>query len=860
MTREKSLVTNRCYTHDRPSIVFCGLTAVCMLVVFAGLPGSPVVQAASLNHCREQLRTGRYEECIASAAEAIERRAYGEDWPILKIRAERALGQLDQATATAAAGLDRYPWSIRLCYEAVLVHRELGHYEAAEKQLAEISQLAGARPWRYSDADDLVALGNAALAGGADPKTVLQQFFDRARTTFTRRPDGVLASATLALSKGDNQLAAELLEPAVEQFAQHPEILLAHALAIRGVNPQRAEASRQAALTINPRFAEALLLAVRQQIDREQFDDAVETVQKIRKTNPYHAEACALLSAIHHLRNETKLARDARTAGMRQHATNPAVDHFIGVVLSRRYRFREGAAFQRHALELQPDYQPARAQLAQDLLRLGTPDEAWNLAEAAHEADGYDTQLFNLLQLRDSMNRFTVLQDERFEVHMEKQEALVYGPRVQRLLNSAWENLTQRYDFHPKGPVIVEIYDRPDDFAVRTFGLPDVAGFLGVCFGRVVTANSPISRRSSPTNWESVLWHEFCHVITLQMTQNRIPRWLSEGISVFEERRRDSRWGQRMNPAFRDRILDGKVTPVEAISGAFLEAQSGDDINFAYFQSSMVVEFLVEEYGHTALLAVLHDLNTGLQINDALERHSTDRNQFDSDFQDWLQNKANQFAPGVTFLADDAVADDGTPLQTTSSYPRGLASARHWLRTDLDRAEAELRHLTELFPDDTNPNGARILLAELYRQRGQTEKELLLLEAQVKRSADDLKTATRLFEIQADTNEMEAAVVTGRLILGIDPARPDILRRLVDVAGTAGDHQLAAECLQALIQLDAAQMPHWRLRLAQQLLPEDRDKSRRQVLLALEAAPRFRDAHRLLLELQEQSPDESSDR
>ena len=53
---------------------------------------------------------------------------------------------------------------------------------------------------------------------------------------------------------------------------------------------------------------------------------------------------------------------------------------------------------------------------------------------------------------------------------------------------------------------------------------------------------------SSATKWESVLWHEFCHVVTLKMTKNKMPRWLSEGISVYEERQVDPAWGMKIDP------------------------------------------------------------------------------------------------------------------------------------------------------------------------------------------------------------------------------------------------------------------------------------------------------------------------
>ena len=98
-------------------------------------------------------------------------------------------------------------------------------------------------------------------------------------------------------------------------------------------------------------------------------------------------------------------------------------------------------------------------------------------------------------------------------------------------------------------PVIVEIFPAKKEFAVRTFGLPGADGFLGVCFGRVVTANSPASQGEHPSNWEAVLWHEYCHVVTLNKTHNKMPRWLSEGISVYEEGRARPLLGRAHEPA-----------------------------------------------------------------------------------------------------------------------------------------------------------------------------------------------------------------------------------------------------------------------------------------------------------------------
>ncbi len=81
---------------------------------------------------------------------------------------------------------------------------------------------------------------------------------------------------------------------------------------------------------------------------------------------------------------------------------------------------------------------------------------------------------------------------------MEPREADLYGRRVLDLLGRARKTLCERYGAEPPSPVIVEIFPQRKEFAVRTFGLPGADGLLGVCFGRVITANSPAIAGGEP--------------------------------------------------------------------------------------------------------------------------------------------------------------------------------------------------------------------------------------------------------------------------------------------------------------------------------------------------------------------------
>lgn len=829
---------------------------IILLIVVLSSPGS--LRAETVAECQTMLSTGKYDECLQATTKAIEEKSYGEEWPVLKAQAEISLGKYPEALQTVEAGITRYNWSVRLRqmeYELSLANNKR---DQAANALLEVEKQVSAASWRYTDADDMASLGIIAIALGSDAKAVQEGFYERARKNYPNRPEGFISAGRLAVEKGDVSFAAELLTPAAKTFPENADVLFLLSEALSSADHEQSVALLQKTLELNPNFYPSLLKIAERAIDAEDYEGALKTLDQVLAVNPHHPEAHALRAVIHHVRNEAGQATASRDAALKFSVADPKVDHLIGRKLSQKYRFREGASFQRKAIEADPDFVPARIQLAQDLLRLGEEEEGWKLAEEAHKKDGYDTNLFNLLQLKDSLDRFTTVTSEHFQVRMEKQEATVYGKQVTTLLERAWADATTRYEFTPETPVIVEIYPRADDFAVRTFGIPDVAGFLGVCFGKVITANSPASRRDHPTNWESILWHEFFHVVTLQKTGNKIPRWLSEGISVYEERRVDRRWGQRMDATNRDRILAGNVTPIAQLSSAFLNAKSGEDMNFAYFESSMVVEHIATVHGLPALNAVLTDLNTGMQINDALDRHTGGLDALQASFTAFLIEQAKSYAPEAIFDAELLKDVQFTTMESVDDFlaehpkhvPAMLAKASLLMKEQQsDEAESLLKSLIILVPDDDSLNGARRMLASLYRQRSQFEQEAALLTEHLQMTVDDLESLQRLQELAAEKSNNELVVQLGSSIAAIDPFQIASIQRTLNSAESMNQSDVVVEQLNRLLILQPDDAPRMHYRIALQLAKSSPDEARRHVLLALENAPRYRDAHKLLLSL-----------
>src|SRR4029079_5233827 len=162
------------------------------------------------------------------------------------------------------------------------------------------------------------------------------------------------------------------------------------------------------------------------------------------------------------------------------------------------------------------------------------------------------------------------------------------------LAKEAFAALSAGYNFTPAGPIFIEIFPTHDDFAVRNLGLPGMIGALGACFGRVVTMDSPRARDPGTFSWQATLWHEMAHVITLQMSRQRIPRWLTEGISVYEEGRQRPEWGRDMDLTFVGMLNRGETLKLRDLNSAF---QNPKTISLAYFEASLLVDHLVTVYG-----------------------------------------------------------------------------------------------------------------------------------------------------------------------------------------------------------------------------------------------------------------------
>ncbi|MEM9016203.1 MAG: tetratricopeptide repeat protein [Verrucomicrobiota bacterium] len=814
---------------------------------------------------REYFRSGRYEIVVQVCDYALRRGQPSWEWRTLRFESLSRLGRYEEAVAEAIATTDTFPESLGALLRAHELFESMGLEENAASIHDRINKAAAAVPKEERTALDYVFLGEAALILGADPSKVIEQYFGVAKSFQPKGesiPEGLieafLAAGNLALEKDDYARAAEEFRGAYKLAPNHPYVLFGLAEAFLPSDRKTGIEYLERVLEESPFHDGALLYQAEYAITTELYPEARELLERVESVNPRHPLAAAYRAVIAELEwNDHAAFEEARTAALSVWKNNPEIDHLIGRVLSVRYRHEEGADSQKRALAFDPDFLPAKLQLASDYLRLGLVEEAWPLVEAVGREDEYNVMAYNLELLRAEMESFASIESDNLIIRMPPDEAAIYGDRVLELLTEARDVLGAKYGIEIEVPTLIEFYPNQQDFAIRTFGSLGGEGLLGVCFGSVITMNSPGSVTAGKSNWEATLWHEYAHVITLTATRNKMPRWLSEGISVYEEKLRDANWGQRMTPRYREMILDeSALTSIGEMSRVFFNAENIEQVLFAYYQSMLVVEYLVDTFGFEALRGILADLGEGVLIDDALARHTQPVDELNLAFGVYAMELAANFGPGVDWTEPgEEEVDRRNPLAIAAfleEKPNNFWARQRVTSSLLEEekwreAAASADELIRLLPEFAGGGNGYSFKSIALREMGDLEGEADVLEQLAQLSAETLMTYHRLLEHEFEAGNWSAVLRNARRASAIDPFSDRLHYCLGCALTEEEDTEAAVAAFEKTLLLDPPNPSEVRFRMAGLLHDTDPLRARRVLYDSLADSLRYREAYERLL-------------
>lgn len=636
----------------------------------------------------------------------------------------------------------------------------------------------------------------------------------------------------LYLERFNRQEAGKLFTEALTANENHAGALLGMALMSAQGFSSKAEEFALKAAAADANLLEARELLARLALERSRPDEARRHGERAVKMKPGEAlDAMAVLAAADWL--EGTLASPWEKQAL---AINPHYSEFYAIpgdifVLHRRYR--EAIQFYEKAVALEGHNYRARSELGLNLMRLGRDDEARKQLELCYEAGYRNAATVNTLRLLDSYEKFSLIRGGNISLRLRKDEADLMAVYALREMRRVIDTYSRKYRLDIKEPIQVEFYPDHEDFAVRTMGLPGL-GALGVAFGDTVAMDSPSARPPGEFHWASTLWHEMSHVYVLKLTDHKVPRWFTEGIAVHEETQVSKEWGDRLDPPILKAIRDKTLLPVANLDQGFQQPDTPTQVVVSYFQAGRVIDYINEKHGWETVLQMIGDFKQMKSTPEVIQaRLGVSAEEFDKQFLAWLDAQVGEMARNFP--------------EWEKQMPR---LARDFEQKNWDRVLADGPRMRDLYPEYVGKRNAYEILAEAYLAKNQPEKAAEELWRYVRKGGRQPDLIKKLAELLVARNRhKEAADALARLNF-IYPLDAGLHQQLGDLYAKLGDKQGALTEYSALVAMKPIDMAGARYRLATAYKSSNRPKEAlEQVYLALELAPGFKEAQRLLLEL-----------
>ncbi len=597
----------------------------------------------------------------------------------------------------------------------------------------------------------------------------------------------------------------------------------------------RAQEAVSRALSLEPDHPGANMLLARLHLEAGESDSAREILRDVVESTEDVAvrlRAYALLAAADHMAGDlpsewTTRALDQAAAFGDVYAV-PAYYY----VITRRYR--EAVSLLEQAVEIDADNFAAHGTLGINLLRVNRLKDARLHLELAHRGHGFDARVVNTLRLLDTLDGFETYRSQAAVLRISVDEAAVLTPYVVEAIDRARREMAERYDFVLERPVVVELYPHHDDFAVRTAGLPGI-GILGAAFGDVVVMNGPSAQSADDFDWANALWHELAHVFTLNMTNNLVSRWFSEGVSVFEEWTHGPTPRASVSMGFIEAYADGRLLPIAELENGFMRPTYPDQIEVSYIQSGLVCQFIDMNF-EQGLVRMLHAYRDGADTVTALRKGlGVDPDLLEERFAGFLDDRFGALAAELPAFREN-VEDAGRAIKAedwdAAIHAAGLAVDRYPEYVGVGSPYLLLARAAERAQ---KPEIMRRALGGFWRAGGRNMAAL-----------DDLD---RL--LMADGNKRQALEVRRTLVR----AEPLVIGRHAELGDLLSEMGSPGEALveyQAVLALEPFDRAAAYFKVARSLHRLHRtDEARRALLQSLEIAPRYRPALSLLIEMKE---------
>jgi tetratricopeptide (TPR) repeat protein len=621
--------------------------------------------------------------------------------------------------------------------------------------------------------------------------------------------------------------AADLFDEALKIEPNNAGAMLGKALIAAEDYGGNSAALARKALDADPKLVEAQELLARLALEDDNRTRASEEAHKALALDANSAAGKAVLASIDWLADKKETQWDPNDARGYELAA-----HFF--ILNRRYD--EAIQLYRKAVALDPNLYSALSQLGVTLMRLGFAEEAFRDLETCYDNHFRDAATVNSLRLLDKEKNYTAFATPQTVLKVNKKEADALHPYFEGEMQRDIADYEKKYRFHLARPVEVQVYPDHEDFAVRTLGVPGIPA-LGVTFNDVIAMDSPSGRAPGDFHWASTLRHEMSHVFILAATNYRVPRWFTEGLAVHEETEASPEWGDPITPDVLAALRDKKLLPIADLDRGFVHPEYPSQMVVSYFQAGRICDFIQSRWSADKLLDMVHAFAQRTPTADVVRQTlGVEPEEFDKQFMEWLNNQVGKEVANF----DEWVKD-----------LKALAQVAKEKQYDAVLEQGE--KVRQMYPDYVYTANAYEFLAEAYLAKGNKKSAEEVLTDYEKRGGRNPEALKKLASLEEEHGDKVAAAATLDRINYFYPVNDeDLHKHLGTLWFDQKNYAGALREFTAVIALHPLDQADAQYNLARAYLAEgERDKAEEHILASLEAAPGFRPAQQMLLQIED---------
>jgi tetratricopeptide (TPR) repeat protein len=635
----------------------------------------------------------------------------------------------------------------------------------------------------------------------------------------------------------NNTDAVGLFQEALKRDPKNAQAYLGLAIVSADGFDGKAEDYAGQALVLDPKLAEAHEFAANLALENADTEHAIAQADEALALSSDAMDAMAIHAAIELLADRSP---DPWLDKVRK--VNPGYGEAyarVGHYLELNYRFDDAIVYYRKAVEADPKYWPARSQLGVSLMRMGQEDEPFKQLEMCYNNGYRDAETVNSLRLLDSYKNFVTYKENGTILRLRKSEAELLHPYFAAELQRIIPTYEKKYKMKLNGPIQVEVYPDHEDFAVRTMGMPGL-GALGVTFGQVVAMDSPSARKPGDFNWGSTLWHEMSHVYILTATGGRVPRWFTEGLAVHEETQVSPEWGDPVSPDILVAIRDKKLLPVAKLDRGFIFPDYPAQVVVSYFEAGSMCDYIKSHWSEDKLLDMVHSYAQRKTTPQVIQADlGVSPEEFDKQYLQWIDQRYGTMAANFDQWRKALVQ---------------LAEADKQKQYDAVLQQGEA--VRGMYPQYIGDANAYQFVAAADLARGDKKGAVAILTYYEKMGGEEPSTLKKLASLEEELGQPKEAAATLDRINYIYPVHDeDLHRHLGDLWFAQANYPGAIREYTAVVALNPLDKAGAYFHLAEAYNASgQRDKAEENVLASLEAAPGYRPAQKLLLDLQKDAP------